>query len=382
MNRSCRIGFWTLAMLVASACSEDALNDLGSTCPPFCGTRDPAQAYDSGTGGSQDPNTSPDAGTWMSPDTGVVTPRPDASVTSPDSGGGAFEDAGPNPGDSDAGVIEEEDAGNDPDPTTPALPPVSDYLQRGPFKTTSTANVGPNRNYTIFRPDPLGENGFLHAPIIFGPGILTSAGGYEAILDHLASHGFVTISVNSMSGGPGASGNLQAMKTGLDWILEQNTAAGVFQGKLAVDRAVAMGYSIGATASVQLSSHPAVATTVAIHGHRTQGDPHGPVLLITGTEDVINDVRATFSSLDEAPALLVALPIGHLDVLNELPVAIAGSKQLSKSTRYAAPITAWLRYWIYGDGAAKRYFWGESCEMCSSPWITPESNAKWKALNL
>ena len=169
---------------------------------------------------------------------------------------------------------------------------------------------------------------------------------------------------------------------GLEWLLVQNNQAGVFQGKLAVNRAIAMGYSIGATASVELSSHKAIMTTVVIHGHNTKGDPHGPVLMITGTSDVIGDMRTTLSTLDEAPAVLVALPIGHLDVLDELPVQILTPVQVSASTRYAAPITAWLRYWVNGDGNAKRFFWGDNCEMCKSPWITPEPNAKWKAQTL
>lgn len=271
---------------------------------------------------------------------------------------GMMEDAGSTAGGSSA-----------PDMNAQMLPPITDYTQNGPFATMMQANTGPNANYTIFRPDPLGENGFMHSPIIFGPGILTTASNYRTLLTHLASHGFVTICVNSMSGGPGDPANLKAMQDGLDWLIAQNDQAGVFQGKLAVDRAVTMGYSIGATASVELSSHKAIMTTVVIHGHNTKGDPHGPVLMMTGTMDVIDDMRTTLSTLDEAPAVLVALPIGHLDVLGEI----------STGGRYIAPITAWLRYWVNGDQDAKRFFWGTDCEMCSSPWITPEPNDKWKA---
>jgi hypothetical protein len=249
------------------------------------------------------------------------------------------------------------------------LPPITDYTQKGPFMTTMTSNAGPGSSYTIFRPEPLGANGFMHSPIIFGPGIITTPSNYTTLLTHLATHGFVTICANSLTGGPNDPGNLDSMKKGLDWLIAQNSQAGVFQGKLAIDRAITMGYSIGATASVQLSSHQAILTSVVIHGHNTSGDPHGPVLMMTGTMDVIDDMRETLTTLEEAPAVLVALPIGHLNVLTELA---AGG-------RYIAPITAWLRYWVNGDDAAKRYFWGDACEMCKSPWIPPEPNAKWKA---
>jgi dienelactone hydrolase len=260
--------------------------------------------------------------------------------------------------------------------TAQTLPPITDYTQPGPFKTTVEAKVGPGNNYTIYRPDPLGANGFLHSPIIFGPGIATSCDPlgslniYTTLLTHFASHGFVTICVNSLSGSPGAPANLDAMKLGLDWLIAQDSQAGVYQGKLAVDRAIAMGYSIGAGASVNLSSHPAIMTTVVIHDHNTSGDPHGPVLMMTGTMDVIADMRTTLMTLAAAPAVLVALPIGHLNVITEI----------SGGGRYVAPITAWLRYWVNGDQGAKHFFFGADCDVCESPWITPEPNDKWKAL--
>ena len=260
---------------------------------------------------------------------------------------------------------------------TQPLPPITDYTQAGPFQTTVEGNVGPNNNYTIYRPNPLGANGFLHPPIIFGPGIATSCaplGGlnvYTTLLTHLASHGFVTICVNSLSGAPGDPANLDAMKQGLDWLVAQNAQAGsTYEGKLAVSCAVGSGYSIGATASTDLSSHPAVMTTVSIHGHKTTGQPHGPIWLMTGTMDVIDDNRTTLSTLTTAPAVLTALPIGHLNVPTEI----------APGGRYIAPITAWLRYWVYGDQGAKDFFFGANCKVCTNPWITPETNDLWKAL--
>ena len=266
-------------------------------------------------------------------------------------------------------------AGSSGSTTAQMLPPVTDYAKPGPFKTKTQANVGPGNNFTIYRPDPLGENGFMHSPIIFGPGILTAASNYSAFLTHLATHGFVTICVNSLGGGPNDPGNLSTMKEGLDWIIAQNAQGGMFQGKLAVKRAITMGYSIGATASTQLSSHEAIMTTVSIHGHGTSGKPHGPELMLTGTNDVIDANRMTLMTLTDAPAVLMALPIGHLDVLQELALF----STISASARYIAPITAWLRYWVNGDDNAKHFFWGDNCDMCKSPWITPEPNAKWKA---
>ena len=262
-----------------------------------------------------------------------------------------------------------------PDSPAQSLPPITDYTKAGPFKTVTEPNKGPGNNYTIYRPDPLGADGFKHSPIIFGPGIITSCEPgnilniYADLLNHFSSHGFVTICVNSLGGGPNDPNNLTAMQMGLDWLVAQNAEAGVFQGKLAVDRGITMGYSIGATASTQLSSHKAIMTTVSIHGHGTKGDPHGPIWLMTGTDDVIDQNRMTLMTLEEAPAVMTALPIGHLDV----PAEIAARG------RYVGPITAWLRYWVNGDQGAKHFFFGADCDTCKSPWIPPESNEKWKA---
>jgi hypothetical protein len=394
MNRSWKVLLGALGLLAASACTED---EPESTCAPFCSN--PVQTGDGGggvpgstagglSGGAPGAGGNPgtpglDAGgsqggvPGAGVDAGGIVPVVDAGLSGIDAAG---TDAGTG---ADGSVRADGGGGGTDAAPGQMLPAVTDYFKPGPFKTTTQANVGPNNNYTIYRPDPLGANGFVHSPIIFGPGIATFADGYATFLSHLASHGFVTICVNSMWEGPGGATNLSDMTMGLEWLIAQNNQAGVFQGKLAVNRAAAMGYSIGATASVQLSKHPAIATTVVIHGHGTQGDPHGPVLMITGTSDVIADMRRTLGTLEEAPAVLVALPIGHLDVPAELPLGILTSPPpVSASTRYTAPITGWLRYWLNGDQDAKRFFWGDNCEMCKSPWIPPEPNAKWKAQTL
>ena len=346
------------AGIPAPLAGTPAAPSAGSSAPSTAGpTEPPPIAGASGMRGGSGAPTGTIAGASGAP-SGAATAGSSAGAGGMNVAGSS--DAGPTAGASGASGM------------GATLPPTTDYAQKGPFATAMMSNTGPGSRYTLFRPEPVGKAGFVHPPVIFGPGIITSPAQYTTLLDHLASHGFVTLCVNSLTGGPNAPGNLTAMEQGLDWLLSQNEIAGMFQGKLAVDRAVTMGYSIGSTASVQLSSHEAIATTVAIHGHNTQGDPHGPVLLLTGTMDVIDDVRRTLGTLEEAPAMLAALPIGHLDVLSEL-----GAKG-----RYLAPITAWLRYWVSGDDAAKSYFWGDGCTMCKSPWVAPETNAKWKAQSL
>src|SRR5690606_887161 len=104
------------------------------------------------------------------------------------------------------------------------LPPVDNYSDFGPFATVAEDNTGPDGTYTIVRPETLGEDGFLHAPIIFGPGIGGPVASMMGLLERIASHGFVIIG-RQLDGGPGNAENNRRMIAGLDWLIEQNTMA-------------------------------------------------------------------------------------------------------------------------------------------------------------
>jgi hypothetical protein len=50
---------------------------------------------------------------------------------------------------------------------------------------------------------------------------------------------------------------------------------------------------------------------------------------------------------------------------------------LAQALHEEAPaMIAWLRYWIYNDEDAKRYFFGNDCVMCKSPWTNTQTK-KW-----
>jgi hypothetical protein len=85
----------------------------------------------------------------------------------------------------------------------------------------------------------------VHAPIIFGPGIGGSVASMMNLLQRIASHGFVIIG-RQLDGGPNNPENNRRMIAGLDWLIAQNTTAGsTFEGKLDVQHAASMGYSVG-----------------------------------------------------------------------------------------------------------------------------------------
>ncbi len=248
------------------------------------------------------------------------------------------------------------------------LPPVSDYSAMGPFQTVTETNTGPEGAYTVTRPATLGENGFLHAPITFGPGINMQVSQLSNLIERIASHGFVVIG-RQITGGPGNAENRQRMISGLDWIIAQNSVAGSpYQGNIAVDKGIAMGYSVGATASIEIGGHEAIATVVAIHGHSAQGDLHSPVLMLGGTGDVMGDGRSWLAPSYDASQVQTFFGT----VQGARHDYIQGSINGVQGGVETPALIAWIRYWIYNDQGAKHYFYGDDCVMCSSPWTNPQ----------
>ncbi len=242
------------------------------------------------------------------------------------------------------------------------LPPVEDYSAMGPYSTVVERNVGPGNGYIVFRPETMGENGFLHAPIVFGPGInQTVEPIHNTLLTHFASHGFVVVGTPVLSEGPyPGDGNTRTMETGLEWILGQNTVSGSkFEGKIWTDRAVAMGFSVGGTAAVNLGAKEEIFTTVSIHGHDLVPDLKGPMLQLNGSADV-SFGQPTFDASNVQTFLATRANTAHTYI----------EKDGGGSHRPA--IIAWMRYWIYGDEGGKHYFYGDDCVLCKDPYTNPQ----------
>lgn len=371
------------ALSFLAACGsegESAANGAGGqTGGRADGTRAGTGGQAIGTGGSVDASTggslSAGAGGSLSASAGTGGSTSTSGAGGGSSSGGATMGAGgsggfSNPGDGGtadpggAGGLDGAAGGAGGSP----LPPVTNFADPGPFKTTTQVNTGPDGTYTIIRPQTLGEAGFLHAPITFGPGTGMQVSQLSGLLERLASHGFVVIG-RQLMGGPGDPVTRMRMTAGLDWIIAQNSVAGsVFEGKLDVKRAVAMGYSVGGTGAVEIGGHEAISTVVSIHGHGAEGDLHGPLLLIGGTADVMNDGMSWLAPTYEASQVqtffgtVVGADHGYIQgTVDGVPGGVE-----------TPAIVAWLRHWIYDDQGAKNYFYGDDCVMCESPWTEPK----------
>jgi hypothetical protein len=245
------------------------------------------------------------------------------------------------------------------------LPPVSDYGAPGPFMTTTMDGTGPDGMYTIYRPTTLGDNGFKHPIATWGNGITTTPQLYPGLLGGIASHGFVIVASDS------SNVTADLMTKGLDWLIKQNDAGGMFEGKLDINRAASIGYSLGGGAAVTAGGHPNVIVTVSMHGlPGMAGSLHGPLLLFTSTMDtfVTADGFVTPNFVASKVQTFYAWLAGAGDGGHLTPVGDAGPER--------APMIAWLRLFVYNDEGAKKYFYGNDCILCKDPWSVPMDSMK------
>jgi hypothetical protein len=238
------------------------------------------------------------------------------------------------------------------------LPPIADYGGMGPFVPRKIFNTGPNGQYTIGAPETLGIEGFKHPIATWGNGILTTPDAYTIVFDAIASNGIVVIGSNS------TNVTAQMMRQGLDWLIAQNDAPGEFQGMLDPSRAISIGYSLGGGAAVTTGSHPNVITTVSFHGLQGPAESlHGPLLLFTGTLD------------DFVSAAGFVTPTYNRSTVQTFYATLTGAdhlKPLNDAGEERAPMIAWLRFWVYGDQEARKFFYGDDCVLCQPPWVNPQ----------
>lgn len=268
--------------------------------------------------------------------------------------------------------------------TCTSLPQVTDYGAPGPFGDARMFTaVGPNGNYTLFRPDAtLGQNGFLHPIAAWGNGISTTPDMYQKTLPLIASHGFVIIACND------TQVEEPCLSAGLDWLIQQNSTTGPLKGKLDTTKEVLVGYSWGGGASIDTAVRPNVKAIVSLHGMPPRESPwdkvHAPLLLFTSTGD--NFVTASgyvtpnyeASTVQTFYATLNDSTAGHLYVVDAWATICVGSLfgstfgNCGDAELEHAPTIAWLRMLACGDTTAKRFFYGDSCVLCGSPWTNPQ----------
>lgn len=379
MNEASRAAL--LACVLACACSSDAPEDTapvgnsGGAGEPAGGA--PGAGGDPGLGGGPAAGGPGSGGSALESGGG-----PGAGGTAPASGGasssgGSTGSTGGTPGSGGDAAV---DAGAGGAPTTGPFPPVTDFTEAGPYTSSTLANVGPSNNYAVYYPAELAPDGALNPIVGWVSGGGTSHTMYT-LLPHLASHGFVIISANTIPGIGAEVALGQEMIAGIDWLIAENERDGSqFFGKLDPTKIAASGYSMGSLATFTIASDPRLVTTVHISGGNMMADRidnlRQPAIFMCGNPgsgctnllDATCDIAAANCDTDfqnaTTPVFYANFDGGHLGVLGA-PLSVQITEMM----------TAWLRYQLMGDTTLRERFIGADCGYCADPaWRVQQKN--------
>lgn len=233
------------------------------------------------------------------------------------------------------------------------------YAERGPMETSRASVPG----YELYYPTAMREG--EHPIITWGNGTLAVPLFYQALLDHLASYGFVVVASTSTMTGSG-----QEMLGGVDYLVDENGREGsIFFNKVDVDHVGATGHSQGGGGTINAGTDPRVTCTAPIEP--TPGrvaELQGPMFLIAGSEDSIVPASwVTASTYD--PALVPTIYGIAQGASHFTPLADAGMMR--------GYLTAWFCAELLGHEEARTAFFGdgENCEICNNEnWVVMRKN--------
>jgi predicted dienelactone hydrolase len=162
------------------------------------------------------------------------------------------------------------------------------YDAPGPNKTVTEAG---GEACTIVRPEALGQGGARHPVVLWGNGTGQRPAGYRAILENLASWGFIAAAANTTNAGTGVE-----VLSCLDWLTAENSRQGSpYQGKVDTTKVGTSGHSQGGGGSIMAGRDPRVKATAPVQPYTlrlgyvagAQKLQHGPMLMTSGGADTI-----------------------------------------------------------------------------------------------
>jgi hypothetical protein len=249
----------------------------------------------------------------------------------------------------------------------------TDFTTDGPLTPTSADNT--TAACTIFQPTVLGSGGCLNPVIIWGNGTFNTPTNYTDLFNHFASQGFIVVAADTSNAGSGME-----MLSCLSYILAQNTTSGSpFEGHIDTNHIASSGYSQGGAGCLAAGEDPRFTTVLAVSPYIVLAlgsyDPSTyaaaqthPLLMISGSADTV----ATPSTNQQPIFMTAPVPIFW--------ATHAGSTHfevLSNGGAYAGPMTAWFRWKLMGDSAAKDWFETPPCDLCSASGWTVQTNGMW-----
>lgn len=243
----------------------------------------------------------------------------------------------------------------------------SNFAGTGPFAVT----VQSESANTYYSPTNLGTNGCTRHPVIlWGNGTFTSVSIYDALLRHLASHGFIVAAANTSNAG---SGN--EMLQGLTQLTQWNGQSGNrFNQRVDLANVGSTGHSQGGGGAINAAKNQGVKTTAPLEPwsqNQTGLQSSDTAMFFAGESDTVvppNTVRDRYNGVSIAAGYAELAGASHF-----VPVGNAGN--------FRGALTAWMRWQLMGDATARGQFVGANCGLCtSSQWSDYVANARLQAL--
>jgi len=211
--------------------------------------------------------------------------------------------------------------------------------------------------FTLFRPMDLRQGGLCHPVITWGNGTGSTPTLYRALLNHLASHGFVVIASNSTNV---AQGDPAPMLAGVTWVLAQNAdPTSVMYQRIDTTHIGATGHSQGGFATTTAGGDARITTIAPLCGATTQHNLHGPAMLFCGGVDTTvpcTTIMSAYNGITNQPVMLASyLAADHANWIT------FGGNTVKP---VEVTVTAWMRVHLMGDTALRGRFYGASCTLC------------------
>ncbi|MFB4309830.1 alpha/beta hydrolase [Actinomadura sp. GTD37] len=228
------------------------------------------------------------------------------------------------------------------------------------------------RDHTVYRPESIPSG--VKLPIVaWGNGACLADGTlFENILTEFASHGFLVIA----NGRPGGFGTTDAsmLTESIDWAIAENSRVGSkYRGRIDTAKVAVMGQSCGGLEAYEVSADPRVTTTgIWNSGMLSDADNdqlarlHAPIgYFIGGPSDIAYE-----NAMDDWTRLPSGLPafMGNLDVGH------LGTYDQPNGGEFGRVGSAWLKWQLKGDAAAKQFFVGPDCGLCGTEWTVQQKN--------
>ncbi|MFD6514276.1 alpha/beta hydrolase [Rhodococcus sp. NPDC060176] len=219
--------------------------------------------------------------------------------------------------------------------------------------------------YQLFYPTDIATGEERHPVVTFGNGSYATYEEYEALLQHLASWGFVVVVADSSITGDGTE-----ILGAAQYVVDQNTnAESIFHQRIDTDNIASVGHSQGAGGAINAAtqSENLITATAVLD----LPDPWwasrpvdvidvaqltGPTFFMTGADDPVStaDPQAEYFDKTTGPAVRGRL----LGVSHNWAADGEG---------FRGYLTAWLRFTLSGDQTAAPAFVGDSAEILTDP---------------